>query len=157
MASVVYPFTPKSNRGLEPGHYWQIPLSDGRYACGRVLQIHPKSTRAFWGGLLDWVGAKLPTFESIAGAKVVAEGDMHIKSIVENKGQILGHRPLKLDRLAPGHFRSCHSRSGCTLQRGYDDLGKISDAQFKHLDVAATWGFRVIKLRAEKRFVNGAA
>jgi Immunity protein 26 len=152
-----YPFTPKSNRFLEPGQFWQIPLSDGRYACGRILQIHPNATKALWGGLLDWVSSELSTPESIAGAKVVAEGSMHIKAIVANGGQILGYRPLKLDRLAPGEFRSCHMRGGCMLQCGYDKLRRIKDAEFKRLKVASTWGYLGIKLRAEERFVKRAA
>ena len=32
-----YPFVPKSNRWLEPGQFWGVPLRSGRHACGRVL------------------------------------------------------------------------------------------------------------------------
>jgi hypothetical protein len=32
-----YPFVPKTNAQLVAGQSWSIPLSDGRFACGRVL------------------------------------------------------------------------------------------------------------------------
>jgi hypothetical protein len=32
-----YPFVPRTNATLVPGQFWSIPLTDGRFACGRVL------------------------------------------------------------------------------------------------------------------------
>ncbi|TKK74610.1 hypothetical protein FDA38_38300 [Kribbella jiaozuonensis] len=34
-----YPFVPKSNAHLLPGHIWGIPLRDGRSACGVVVAV----------------------------------------------------------------------------------------------------------------------
>jgi hypothetical protein len=36
-----YPFTPKWNRYLLPGQFWAVPLSDGRFGCGRVMGSLP--------------------------------------------------------------------------------------------------------------------
>ncbi|WP_104434997.1 Imm26 family immunity protein [Kineococcus xinjiangensis] len=32
-----YPFQPRSTSYLQPGDFWAVPLSDSRFACGRVL------------------------------------------------------------------------------------------------------------------------
>jgi len=39
MEMPAYPFIPKSNRYLEVGQFWALPLSDGRYGCGRVMAV----------------------------------------------------------------------------------------------------------------------
>src|SRR5882672_1948662 len=124
-----YPFTPKSNAHLIPGQFWSIPLSDGRFACGRVLGVERDleygSRTVFLGALLDWVGPAPPTSESIAGSKALDIGSMHALSIGESGGEILGERPLGLDGLvAPD-------------------------------DVRSHWGRRYAALRAEHLFVAG--
>ena len=67
-----YPFVPKTNAKLLPGQFWSIPLSDGRFGCGRVLTATPEAGYGartwFTGAVLDWVGDAPPTAESIAGA-----------------------------------------------------------------------------------------
>ena len=40
-----YPFEPKSNAHLMPGQFWGVPLSDGRWACGRVLAVQTEPVR----------------------------------------------------------------------------------------------------------------
>ena len=61
---VTYPFKPKSTAMLRPGQFWAVPLSNDKFACGRVLQIGtaeiPTKTRGFFGGLQDWIGASPP-------------------------------------------------------------------------------------------------
>lgn len=62
---IAYPFVPKSNARLKPGHFWPIKLSNSKYACGIVLDV-PKekglyTTRMFYAGLLDWIGDSKPT------------------------------------------------------------------------------------------------
>ena len=100
-----YPFIPKTNAGLAPGQFWSIPLSDGRFACGRVIAIDRGarygSRTGFVGALLDWVGDREPTSESIAGATVVKFGNAHVRAIAESEGAILGERPLDADRIQP--------------------------------------------------------
>jgi hypothetical protein len=124
---ISYPFVPKSTAYLKPGHFWSIPLDNGRFACGRVLALHytacKRDTRVFMAGLLDWWGEKPPSSEMIAGRRTVAHGSVHIKTIGENRGEVLGFRPLEADGIEPRPF-ACYS----------------------------SWGFGVIKLLAEKRF-----
>jgi hypothetical protein len=97
-----YPFTPKSNAHLKPGQFWPVPLSDGRFGCGRVLgtEREPGYGARTWflGGLLDWVGVEPPTAESIAGAGLLEFGHAHVDAISEN-GPILGERPPEADNL----------------------------------------------------------
>lgn len=73
---VNYPFHPRSTRQLVAGHFWGIPLDDGRFACGRVLQVGgkliPTPRVSFFAGLLKWIGLVPPTFDSIAGAGLLA-------------------------------------------------------------------------------------
>jgi Immunity protein 26 len=124
---ISYPFVPKSTAYLEPGHFWSIPLDNGRFACGRVLALYytagKRNTRLFLAGLLDWWGEKPPSSETIAGRRMVEHGSVHIKTIAENQGEVLGYRPLEDDGIKPGLF-ACYT----------------------------TWGYGVIKLLAEKRF-----
>lgn len=97
-----YPFVPKSNRHLEAGQYWAVPLDDGRFACGRVMAatsaVSPRMS--FIAGLMDWVGPVPPTAESIAGHDVLEQGSAHIKTITQTGGEVLGCRSLDEDRLA---------------------------------------------------------
>src|SRR5262249_54514942 len=106
--SPVYPFTPKSITPLLPGQFWAIPPHNGRFACGRVLQINRQpdryalnTTRSFLAGLMSWTGDTEPTGETIAGAHLLDQGQAHIKTIITTGGQILGHRPLELDNIQP--------------------------------------------------------
>src|SRR5689334_9354260 len=99
-----YPFEPKSNAYLQPGQFWGVPLSDGRWACGRVLasktesdSYFPGNSRAFLAALMEWEGDDPPTAEGIAGYQVVAQGWAHVLTIQKNGGQILGERHLDLD------------------------------------------------------------
>jgi hypothetical protein len=55
MKQIQYPFEPKSNRYMKAGQFWGILLNSGKFACGRVLQIHPTYNRGFLGALMDWV------------------------------------------------------------------------------------------------------
>lgn len=101
-----YPFEPRSNAYLRPGQFWGIPLSDGRFACDRVLAVlsreHPdpllmRSTKAFLAGLLDWVGDAAPDADAIAGAALLAQGQAHVLRIRENGRLVLGCRDLSVD------------------------------------------------------------
>jgi hypothetical protein len=122
-----YPFTPRSNARLEPGQFWSIPLSDGRFACGRVLGVdrdaeYGRRTR-FIAGLLDWVGPEPPSAESIAGAPLLEAGHAHIATISDEGGALLGERPLESDGLVPP------------------------------AEVRAHWAPAYLALRAERRFI----
>src|SRR5262245_21234477 len=100
-----YPLIPKTTAHLRPGQFWSIPLSDGRFGCGRVLRVdhdRPTSRRTwFIGGILDWVGDSPPSAETIAGAPVLEPGNAHIRTISFGGGAILGERPLASDDIEP--------------------------------------------------------
>lgn len=124
-----YPFVPKSNVALEPGQFWSVPLSDGRFGCGRVLAVNREAAygrrTTFVGALLDWVGSEPPTFEAIAGARILEAGGAHVQVVGEAGGAILGLRPLELDGLeAPER-------------------------------ITTYWGNRYAVARAERRFIAG--
>src|SRR5438132_1023067 len=111
-----YPFTPKSNASLEPGQFWSIPLSDGRFACGRVVRIDRELSfgrrTLFVAGVLDWIGSAEPTSESIAGARLLDVGYAHVRAITDDGGAVLGLRPLESDSLeVPTSIRSHWSPS----------------------------------------------
>jgi hypothetical protein len=125
-----YPFVPKTNAHLAAGQFWSIPLSDGRFACGRVLRVDREvktyGARAmFVGALLDWVGTEPPTSDAIAGRSVLQVCRAYVRTISEPGGAVLGERPLELD-------------------------GIIVPA-----DASTIWGFRGALFAAERRFVAG--
>src|SRR5262245_24137655 len=96
-----YPLTPKTNAHLRPGQFWSIPMSDGRFGCGRVLRADTGrqigGRTRFIGAILDWVGDSPPSSESIAGSRVLAIGNAHVRLISFGGGAILGERLLALD------------------------------------------------------------
>lgn len=150
-----YPFVPKSTASLRPGQLWAVPLRDGRFACGRVLEVHdprqdpriPSSDRIFLAGLLDWSGDTEPTAETIAGAGLVAQGNAHIKAITTTGGAIVGIRPLELDGLRPILWLSAQ-----VVYEGWSPVRPASDEDLESLPVMGTWGFRFIRALADKRF-----
>ncbi len=153
--TIRYPFVPKSTAYLKPGHFWSIPLENGRFACGRVVQLcyrdGRQDTRAFLAGLLDWSGDDLPSSAAIAGRKIIDQGSVHVKAIGENRGEVLDFRPLELDGLEPWLFRS-QAGGGAHLQRGYEWLRRATREEEAQYPVFSTWGYRVIKILAEKHF-----
>jgi len=130
MPEATFPFIPKSNAQLEPGQFWSIPLSDGRFGCGRVLRIdRDRSYGArilFVGAVLDWVGDAPPTAEAIAGRPILGVGVMHVRGISYGGGAVIGERPLGADGIEP-------------------PVGSVG----------THWGEGFPTLRAERRFIAG--
>ena len=162
-APPAYPFVPKSNRWLEAGQFWAIPLTDGRFACGRVLDVPrvddlhvPVNSRMFLAGLVDWSGTESPTRDTIAGSGLVDQGFAHIKAILTTGGEILGSRPLMLDRIVPMRWRSHVAGGTVWTFEGAQRLRPATDAD-RDLPVMGTWGYSVIKILAEERFVGPAS
>ncbi len=79
--SRVFPFVPKSNRFLEPGDFFGMPLPNGRWACGLVLGCLVDTRTAFIGSLFDWVGDEPPSCESVAGSDIPYITSHHVKTI----------------------------------------------------------------------------
>lgn len=97
-----YPFVPRSNRHLRPGQYWSIPLSDGRFAAGRVMAVPafgPRDRTGLVVGLMDWVGDVPPSTEDLAGLPVLVQAKARFEAITMTGGTVLGLRPLELDGL----------------------------------------------------------
>ncbi len=157
-----YPFVPKSNAYLRAGQFWAVPLSDGRSACGRVLDVPlledphvPVNSRMFLAGLLDWVGPRRPTDESIGGARLIAQGFAHIKAILTTGGEILGWRDLAADAIVPERWRSHVAGGTVWLYEGAHRLRPATDDD-RDLPVMGTWGYSVLRWLAEQRFVGDA-
>lgn len=161
MARPPYPFEPRSNAHLEPGQFWGIPLSNGRWACGRVLAVRsdsgayfPGNTRMFLAGLMDWVGERPPTAEAIAGHELIEQGWAHVRAIQRNGGQVLGERPLEMDGIR-GLRKVTHRVGGTVmLYEGAVPLRPASREEAATLPVLETWGFGFIAKLAERRFVE---
>lgn len=159
-ATPAYPFAPKSNRWLEAGQFWAVPLSDGRFACGRVLDVPrqpdlhvPVARTLFLAGLLDWVGDAPPMGASIAGAGLLAQGFAHIKAITTTGGEILGWRDLSEDGIVPEGWRS-HEGGGTVWV--YEGARRVrpATAADRDLPIMGTWGYSVIRVLAESRLVG---
>jgi Immunity protein 26 len=157
-----YPFVPKSNASLRAGQFWAVPLSDGRFACGRVLDVPrggdlhvPANSRMLLAGLLDWVDQQPPTTESIAGAQLIDQGFAHIKAILTTGGEVLGWRDLAADEIVPHRWRSHVAGGTVWLYEGAHRL-RPSTNDDRDLPVMGTWGYSVLWLLAEQRFVGDA-
>lgn len=152
-----YPFLPKSTKTLKSGHFWSIPLDNGYFACGRVIQLAFKENgkqdvQSFLAGLMNWTSKRPPSAESIAGCKTIEQGSVSIKTIRENGGEITGFRPLEEDGIEPQLFLSHYFGPGCLLQRGYEVLREATKEEQKLYPVFSSWGYLVIKVAAEKHF-----
>jgi hypothetical protein len=157
---VNYPFEPRSTAYLEPGQFWAVPLSDGRFACGRVLDLPrtddphiPVSKRTFLAGLLEWVSDSEPTEKAIGGAPLLRQGFAHIKAIRETGGMILGLRPLAADDIQPHLWVTTGFLPQAWVYRGADPVRRAADAD-RSLPVMGVWGYNVIRVIAEHAFVR---
>ena len=94
-----YPFVPKSTAYLQVGDIWAIPLADGRYGCGYVVDLYPNRRKSFVAGLTNWVGPAPPKPEGLRGCRVIEHADAHLKTITEHGPEVVGHCdfPLQID------------------------------------------------------------
>ena len=149
-----YPFTPRSTALLRPGQFWSFPLSSGQWACRRVLQLGgeevPSPSRAFFGGLHNWVGIEPPSSASIAGAGFLAFGVMHIRAITGVSGQVLGIRPLELDAVELPILLSAHGGAGTMVLSGARRLREAHREEWGKLPVLGFWGYDFIQQLAER-------
>lgn len=128
----MYPFRPKSTAKLAPGQFWTLSLSDGRFACGIVLD--PKdggdrpSRTLFLAGLLDWVGDAPPTAASIARAPLDRAGYLHVGAVKS----VVGQRDLG-GLLVPEE---------CTSYFGNSYLESRAERKFVTGDPAPPWELR---------------
>lgn len=148
------PFIPTKASEINNGDFYYIPLSNGRFACGRVLIIEEKSgrkTKSILVGLHDWNGERFPTSEDIHGCKIIEQGVMHINSIGHVGGEIVGHKPLEDDGLKPIiQFEAGYLINGFTYYK------KIPIVEGEQYSKRTTYGLNVIKGLAEKHFVKSS-
>lgn len=153
--NTVYPFEPRSAANLLPGQFWAVRLSNGSFACGRVIQLTPSgalgSRVTFLAGLMDWHGIEPPTAESIAGSQCIAQGQAHVKTIRENGRLILGFRGLECDGITPWEFRGAHGWMNSCVQLGLIKV-RLQTPDDERLPVISTWGSGVILRLANERF-----
>lgn len=153
-----YPFTPKSTAYMKAGQFWPIPLSNGRFACGRVLQIAREhgqsSTKMFLAGLMDWSGSEEPVSNDLEGIRILRSGSAHIKTITHIGAEIVGIRDLKADGLTVPFTLDQARGPSRHLTQGYDVLRLATHEEQSTLSVFSTWGFGVICLLAEHHFAT---
>lgn len=152
----VYPFAPKSTAKLLPGQFWALPLSNGLFGCGRVIQLAssamPGARVTFLAGALDCVSTLPPSYEAISGAKCIAQGQAHVKAITETGGEIIGCRPLALDGIIPSFFRGASYWKNSFVHEGCIPI-RPQLPQDENLPVLSTWGYKIPVNIAEARFV----
>lgn len=154
MKQRTFPFQPKSTSYLLPGDFWAIPLCDGSFACGRVIQlkVHSDGTtdsRRFLAGLLDWFGSVPPSESAISGRRTLIQGQAHVLTIQKSGGFILGYRPLASDGIEPALLLSHAAGPGVLLQRGFSVLRPASEQERTSLPVFFTFGYAAMARRAE--------
>jgi hypothetical protein len=119
-------------------------MSDGRFACGRVLQLggeeNPTPARAFFGGLHSWAGAAPPDADTDLGSQFIQYGLMHIRAILESGGAILGLRPLVADRVEIPQLLSAVGGPGTKILRGATHVRDASPNEWGTLPVLGSWG-----------------
>lgn len=152
-----YPYVPKSANWLVAGHFWALPLSDGTFGCGRVIEVPPPEARSsrveFLAGVLDWHSSSLPTSDSIAGMKCLDQGSAHIRAITRTGGSVLGFRALNEDGIEPWLFRGAHFWRNSMVKRGLIPIRQQTPDD-NHLPVLSAWGYGVPCVIAESRFVK---
>lgn len=159
--AVAYPFAPKSTAYLEPGCFWPLRLSDGRWSAATVLAVGPVpgsayavfSSRIFTAGLLTWTGNEPPTAEGLADADLVDWGAMHVRAITRHGEQVLG-RWEGVETLTP--LQKVSHRMGGRVElftNGRLD-GYASLEQARSLPVMDTWGLDSLRVIAERAHVQ---
>jgi hypothetical protein len=109
----------------------------------------------FLAGLLDWVGATPPTSRAIAGGRLIAQGFAHIKAITATGAAVLGQRDLESDGIVPALWRSHDAGGTVWVYQGARRVRPATSAD-RELPVVSTWGYSVITVLAEQRFVGAA-
>jgi hypothetical protein len=154
MSKRMFPFIPTKASEIQNGDFYYIPLSNGHFACGRLLLIEKKSgrkTKSILVGLHDWSGKNHPTQEDIHKCNIIEQGVMHISSIGHVGGKVIGHKPLGEDNLKPWlQFEAGY------LIDGFEYVRKLPVEDYKKYSRRSTYGLNVIKLLAEKHFVKSS-
>jgi len=79
---------------------------------------------------------------------------VNVVTIRENGGSVTGFRSLESDGIGPWEFRGAASFVNSCVYRGLFPIRKQSPED-DVLPVQSTWGYKVISIIAECRFVDG--
>lgn len=154
---VSYPFLPKTTSSMVRGMIWDIPLRDGSFACGRVYSLERRNIRkryTFWGALLDWHSKEMPTAQAIAGAQVLWQGNMDVRTLAETGSQIRGLLPLEQDGFMVPPILTTLMNGVVTL--GFETERPATDEEFRSLPVMHTRESNQNFIRiAEEVFLDG--
>ncbi len=146
----IFPFVPTKASEINDGDFFYIPLSNGNFACGRLLivkRVSGRRTKSILVGLHDWSGTSYPTKENIHKCPIIEQGVIHINSIGYVGGKIIGHKPLEDDNLKP----LLQFEAGNLLD-GFENKGKLQEEDYGKYSPRTTYGLKVILLLAEKHF-----
>ncbi len=152
-----YPFVPKTNSKLRPGHFWPIQLSDGKFGCGIVLSVPaekgPNKTKIFYAGLLNWTGDSKPTSASLSltHLKILDSGVAGIMTILTQGEAIEGHIDLLPNNLEIDvTVSSQHYSTNSMALKGFEIVRKATGEDYATLKLNSTWGCEVIVLMANR-------
>lgn len=148
----MYPHIPTKASEIKDGEFYYIPLSNGCFACVRLLEIERKSgrrTKTILVGLHDWVGEKHPTSEDIHDCPIIEQGVIHINSIDHVGGVVVGFKPLSDDNL-----ESLPQVEANNLIMGFENLGELPPEDYGKYSRRMGYGLNSIRLKAERHFVK---
>lgn len=152
-----YPFVPKTVRWLQAGDFWALPLSDGTFGCGRVIDVPTREmelgTMMFLAGVLDWHASHEPTSATIAGAPCLTQGIVHLRAITRSGSPVLGFRELALDGISPWMFRGAEFWRNSFVHLGLTPT-RPQTPDDDALPTLSSWGYDVARGIADDRFVK---
>ena len=153
-----FPFVPKSINALEPGDFFPVRLEDGRYSCGRILQLAgdelPTKTQSFFGGLHDWIGTGVPTADDVVRSPMVEFGVMHVKAIQHVGSGVVGNVPLSIGLDEIPVLLDSMGGPAARLLKGVVLLRPARREEWGKLPVLGFWGYDFIRAFAESRFAG---
>ncbi len=154
-----YPFQPKSSRSLRPGHYWAIPLDDGRYGCGVVVETDGVDVPGgVMAALLEWSGDQPPTNDDIDHVnQVLHHGIMGIKAITDCGDLVRGQRDLVRYPIELPETVSHRGGGTVWVLRGTRRVREATKEEARDMPAQSTLGFRVLQVRANARLGGGGS
>ena len=154
---IVFPFIPKSNSKLKPGHFWPIQLSNGKYACGIVLDVpldkNGYNTRNIYAGLLSWTNSSKPTVQDLESSslKIIDQGHAHIKTITIQSESIVGLIDLRKNNLEINMVVDSQTYSiNSIVLKGFEIIRKATIRDHTDLKTKSSWGYSVIIISANR-------
>ena len=106
--------------------------------------------RIFLAGLSSWFGTTEPTDVAIADHSVLEQHELHVKSIREAGGTVLGHRELSADGIVPDYFLDQAGGATCMVLQGTTPIRRALVDDIGRIPVLRTWGYGVPTILARK-------